>query len=205
VLRLAGIGESHVAELIGDALLASSNPSVATYARADAVDVRVVARARAGHSADEVLRATLAEIEPRLQEHVFARGDETWADAIAAPLRGRTVAVSEIGTGGTLVALVGHAPWLVFAESVPDDGARNASMERELRGRATALRDAWGADVAVAVGVQDRASDAAVAIAIADADGVTQRSRTAFLGGDEGRRRAAVLTCVELWQRLRRQ
>ncbi len=202
VLRLAGIGESHVAELIGDELLASANPAVATYARADAVDVRVVARARDGHGADEVLRATLAQIEPVLAAHVFARDGETWVDAIAARLAGRTVAASEIGTGGTFIALVGHAPWLAFAETVRDRAARPSSTEGDLRADATGLRHTRGTDIGVVIRARDRGSDAAVAIAIADVDGVRQRSRTAFLGGEEGRRRAAVLACLELWQRL---
>jgi Predicted nucleotide-utilizing enzyme related to molybdopterin-biosynthesis enzyme MoeA len=42
--KTGGIGESHVAELLGD-LTQASNPSVATYARADGVHVRVAAKA----------------------------------------------------------------------------------------------------------------------------------------------------------------
>ena len=43
-LRLAGIGESQVADLLGEPLLRATNPIVATYARAEAVDVRISAR-----------------------------------------------------------------------------------------------------------------------------------------------------------------
>ncbi|HEY8439341.1 MAG TPA: molybdopterin-binding protein, partial [Candidatus Limnocylindrales bacterium] len=43
-LRLAGIGESQVADLLGEPLLRATDPVVATYARADAVDVRISAR-----------------------------------------------------------------------------------------------------------------------------------------------------------------
>ncbi|MEJ7697566.1 MAG: hypothetical protein WKF78_13345 [Candidatus Limnocylindrales bacterium] len=41
--RLADIGESQVAEILGEAMLRRSNPQIATYARAEAVDVRVSA------------------------------------------------------------------------------------------------------------------------------------------------------------------
>ncbi len=41
--RLAGIGESQVAELLGETMLRATNPLVATYARAEAVDVRISA------------------------------------------------------------------------------------------------------------------------------------------------------------------
>ncbi len=50
-LRLTGIGESVVAERLGDALLRADNPSVATYARQEAVDVRISARAADGRAA----------------------------------------------------------------------------------------------------------------------------------------------------------
>ena len=41
--RLAGIGESQVAERLGETILRATNPIVATYARVEAVDVRVSA------------------------------------------------------------------------------------------------------------------------------------------------------------------
>ncbi len=46
--RLAGIGESMVADVLGDAFLRTTNPIVATYARQDAVDVRISARSADG-------------------------------------------------------------------------------------------------------------------------------------------------------------
>src|SRR5450759_2829756 len=42
-LRTYGIGESQVAEMLGDVMLRRANPVVATYARADWLDVRVSA------------------------------------------------------------------------------------------------------------------------------------------------------------------
>src|ERR1700690_1646458 len=42
-LRTYGIGESRVAELLGEPMLRAANPVVATYARADWLDVRISA------------------------------------------------------------------------------------------------------------------------------------------------------------------
>ena len=42
----------------------------------------------------------------------------------------------------------------------------------------------------------------AVTIAITDGDRSTVVERAAFLGGDQGRRRAANLACTELWHWL---
>ena len=50
-LRLTGIGESLVAERLGEPLLRATNPIVATYARQEAVDVRISAHAAGGVTA----------------------------------------------------------------------------------------------------------------------------------------------------------
>src|SRR5215212_2176715 len=61
-LRLTGVGESQLVGLIGKALLGSSNPSVATYARPDAVEVRVGAVADESSGAQEIVERTVAEL-----------------------------------------------------------------------------------------------------------------------------------------------
>ena len=53
--RLAGIGESQVAELLGEAMLRATNPIVATYARVEAVDVRISAVAVETMSAEALV------------------------------------------------------------------------------------------------------------------------------------------------------
>ena len=55
--RLAGIGESQVAELLGETMLRATNPLVATYARVEAVDVRISAVADGDRSADDLVEA----------------------------------------------------------------------------------------------------------------------------------------------------
>ena len=80
-LRLHGIGESQVAELLGEALLRATNPVVATYARHEAVDVRISARdgdrGAAAALADEAEAAVVAA----LGGYVWARGTTSWAQA----------------------------------------------------------------------------------------------------------------------------
>ena len=133
--RLAGIGESQVAELLGDAFLRATNPIVATYARVEAVDVRVSAVAEAGRTADELVEAAAAVVLGHLGDHVWATGETTWSQALGARLGelGWTLAVVEIGTGGSLGALLGDEPWLRFDESIasesppPSHGAQRRS------------------------------------------------------------------------------
>jgi len=87
--RLAGIGESQVAALLGEALLRGADPDVATYARADAVDVRISARGHGadGTSAPERVERMAAVVRERIGDHVWAEGTTTWPEAIDAALR----------------------------------------------------------------------------------------------------------------------
>src|SRR4051812_15039298 len=107
-LRLHGIGESQVAELLGEELLRATNPVVATYARQEAVDVRISARGRDGRSAAALADEAEAAVTASLGEYVWARGATSWAAAVdeALAARGWTVSTFERGTGGALVSLL---------------------------------------------------------------------------------------------------
>ena len=200
-LRLTGIGESALADLIGEELLRATNPEIATYVRPDAVEVRVSAVGTDERPAATIVEESLAGLLPRLSEYVFARGHETWVDALATGLRGRSLAIVEIGTAGQLTALLGVAPWLVFAETVAP-GSPRARSHGDLRRSAERVRTAAPADVGLAIRARERGGDTAVSVAIAT-DGETSRAtRTAFQRGDAGRRRAALVACAELWRRL---
>lgn len=201
-LRLTGIGESALVDLIGEDVLRRPNPEVATYARVDAVDVRVSAVAAGGRSAEELLREAVDALLPALDAYVFAHGDETWVQALDARLAGRTVACVEIGTGGHVAALLGNAAWLVFGELLHPD-SHDAQAHHGAEEFATRVREFGHADIGLAVRVRERGGDTAVTVAVAlGGDSVTQVTRTAFLGGDMGRRRAALVAAAELWKRL---
>jgi len=193
-LRLSGIGESALVDLIGDAVLRASDPEVATYARADAVDVRISAL---GPGARERVASMTALLEPRLRRWIFARGEATWPEAIGQRLAGRSLATVEIGTAGQLAALLGSASasWFVRGEVLPDG-------RHDLRRECLRVREAASSDVGLALRARERRGDTAVSISVAAGGEVRQRTRTAFLPGAEGRRRAALAACAELWREL---
>ena len=196
--RLAGIGESMVADVLGDAFLRTTNPVVATYARQDAVDVRISARTTADHTAEELVAAAATEVRARLDDHIWATGETTWSEAIGARLAelGWTLATLEVGTGGTLVHLLGPVPWLTAAE------VRNG-LSGTLVDAAGALRTSAAADVGIAVRARARAGDTAVSVAIVTPKGSHRESRVAFLSGEQGRLRAALAAADVLLRRLR--
>lgn len=200
-LRLTGVGESQLVELIGEDVLRARLPQVATYARADAVDVVVSAAAIDPVRAAAVVDEMVARLRASIGQYVFAEGDEAWADAIARRLDGRTLAIIEIGTGAQLAALIGDADYLKLGELLrsPDDTARAV---RDLRHYARRARETGQADVGLAVLARERRGDTHVRVAIATSDGVSEQQRIAFLGGAEGRRRAALVACATLWKWL---
>jgi nicotinamide mononucleotide (NMN) deamidase PncC len=209
-LRLTGIGESQVADLLGEPLLHGANPSVATYARSDAVDVRISAVAqpatdgRTARTAAEVADAAEAQVLDLLRDHVWARGETSWSAAVGERLMalGWRLATVELGTGGSLATLLGDADWLRRAESLPADHA--AGEAGALERLAEAARDAAGCDVGVAVRAAPRGDDTAVSVVVASPERIHRERRLAFLGGAQGRSRAALTAAAVLLAELGR-
>jgi nicotinamide-nucleotide amidase len=192
-LRLTGIGESQVADILGDALLRGTNPQVATYARVDAVDVRISAVGEPGgdrSAVEVVVAATERRVREALGKHIWGTGSTTWADAIGERLaaHGWRLAAVEIGTGGSVTALVGDAAWLTRIESRRVDGGAADDLEATAAGAAAAA----GVEVGVAVRATERGDDTAVSVAVVTPLGSHRERRIAFLGGAQGRARAAL-------------
>ena len=213
--RLAGIGESQVAELLGEPLLRATNPIVATYARVEAVDVRISAVAEGGRSAEEIVEAASSVVLGHLEGYVWASGETTWSEALGARLAelGWTLATVEIGTGGSLDALFGDAPWARFDESISLDApAASAHGASEIDGEEAAddlirfaqrARELGGAEVGLAVRARPRTGDTAVSIAIVTPNGERRVRRVVFLTGPMGRSRAALAAAAVLLETLR--
>jgi len=199
--RLTGIGESAVAELLGETLFRGRNPIVATYARADAVDVRISAVAADGRSAHDLVAEAAGPVLQALRPHVWATGEATWADVVGSRLGelNWTLATAEAGTGGALVALLGELPMLVEATVMADDRRHNARRPEEM---AVAARDRAGAHVGLAARARRRGADTAVVVAVATPDGVHRERRLAMFGGSAGHARAAIVAASVLLARL---
>ena len=200
-LRLTGVGESALVDLIGEEILRAASPQVATYARVDAVDVVVSAQSADRSEAALVVEEMIDLLRTRIGKYVFTEGDQTWADALGSRLDGRTLATVEVGTAGQLQALLGNAEYLLFGELVraPADVKDAAS---DLGHYAQRVREVGGADIGLALFARETRGDTHVRVAIATATGVTEHQRIAFLGGDDGRRRAALAACAALWAAL---
>ncbi|HEV8699091.1 MAG TPA: molybdopterin-binding protein [Candidatus Limnocylindrales bacterium] len=208
--RLTGIGESQVAEILGEELLRSPDPEVATYARLEAVDVRVSASGsanpcQAGASAQVRVAEASAIVLERLGAYVWAEGDTTWAAALGERLGqlGWRLAIEEMGTGGQLAALLGDVPWLALAEGRPLGGPDNDDGGGGLLERARRVRSTAAVEVGLAVRARPRGSELAVSVAIVTPNGEHRQTRTTYTGGSMGRSQAALLAAASLFAALR--
>ena len=195
-LHLVGIGESALVDVVGRDLLENENPRMATYARADFVDLRVSAVSEGGRTADELVAEAVAGLSPRLDPYAFARDEGDWMGVLTPLLAGRSMALVESGTGGYLGLLLGSAPFVRGTEQ-----RRDATDPLRL---ATEARARLGTEIGLAVVAHEAGDDMQVTIGL-DIEGHTDVvSRTAFRGGDAGRRRSANAAIAELWRHLTR-
>lgn len=207
--RLTGIGESSVAEILGEEMLRRLDPEVATYARQEAVDVRISASGTdsSGASAAERVATAAATVRERLGDHIWAEGDTTWADAVGARLekRGWRLAVEEIGTAGQVAALFGDAPWLALARVHPAAAGQDGDDEATLVERAGRVRDDAGADTGLAVRIRPRGSEFAVSVGVTTPYGEHRQTRATYIGGAMGRSQAALIAASVLFETLSAQ
>jgi nicotinamide-nucleotide amidase len=200
--RLTGIGESAVADRLGERMLRAENPIVATYARADAVDVRISAASEPRRPAASLLSKTEALVLAAVGEYVWGYDNDTWSVVLGRELadKGWDAALVEVGTSGSAARLLGEATWLKAAREI---ATGEPGSELPLAGLARQAGRSAGAWIGLAVRAVENGEDTQVELAAVGPWGVTETSETAFLGGSEGRRRAGVAAASYLHRILR--
>jgi nicotinamide-nucleotide amidase len=111
LLRFWGVAESTLAESVAD-LLALENPTVAPYAGAGEVKLRITARAETPEAAEALLQPLEAQLRQRTGSHCYGADDDSLASVLLERLRqrGDTLAVAESCTGGGLGAALAAVP-----------------------------------------------------------------------------------------------
>ena len=110
IFKVIGVGESAVEELIKP-LLASTNPTIATYAKADGVHVRTSVKAASAAEAEALLDSLEPRVRQALGRAIYGVNEESIAGVVASALAraGLTIATAEEFTGGLIASDLSEA------------------------------------------------------------------------------------------------
>jgi len=119
VLKVAGMGESAVDELIAPVYLQYENPQTSILFNQTEIEIQLTARARTNEEAETLLDRVSLQLEERLGKAIFSFAGETMEEVVALKLTvGRySLAVAESCTGGLvaerLTALPGASKYFI--------------------------------------------------------------------------------------------
>lgn len=119
-LRVCGMGESRVDDLIGDLILAGQNPTIGLLASPDGVAVRIAARGADRAAAEALIAPVEAAVQARLGGVAFGGDGQTLEMLVDGALRARgwRMAVADAATGGTVSQRLTAAGSACFAGGV---------------------------------------------------------------------------------------
>jgi nicotinamide-nucleotide amidase len=222
ILRVSGMGESTVEERLG-ALIHSNNPTLATYAKVDAVDVRITAKAETAEEAERQVAEMEVRVRQILGHHIFGTDKDTLQGVVGNLLQAsqQSLAVMESLTGGLLSSTITDAPnsskhfiggiaaysiQLKEQMGVPHEIIEQYGTisEQTARAMAHAVREQLEADYGIGVtGVagpdtQEGKPVGTVHIAIEGPTGVVTTMGPGWRGGREDNKRFAVLAALNL-------
>jgi nicotinamide-nucleotide amidase len=226
ILRVAGLGESTVEEKLGS-LIHSTNPTLATYAKNDAIDVRVTAKAETIEKAEQQVNDMEVQVRRVLGNAVFGIDKDTLASVVGDLLQSRnqTLGVMESMSGGLLSStitdvkssskhfiggIVSYSTDLKEQMGVPKEIVEQYGVvsEQTARAMAHAVREQLGTDFGIGItGVAgpDKQEDKPVGtvhIAVEGPIGVVATKGSGRSSSREDNKRLAVLSALNLLRRF---
>ena len=226
-LRIFGIGESAVEDMLLDLIDNQTNPTIAPYAKDGEVTLRLTAMYDKNSIGEDIIGPVEAEIRRRLGDAVYS-SDNSSLDEIAARLlidSGKTLSVAESCTGGMVSSRLTDMPGIsaVFDRSIVTYSNRakmeelgvsretldiyGAVSEQTAREMAEGVRRISGTDIGISVtgiagpgGGSDEKPVGLVFTALAHRDGTAVRKLD--LWGSRSRIRN--VTCLHVFDMLRR-
>lgn len=227
VLRVAGMGESAVEELVTPVYAKWKDDPVTILASPGEVQLHLFVRGRL-EDAERKLEAMEKDFRAALGDRIFGADTEELVGVVGGLLRqsGQTLALAESCTGGLASALLTDVPGSsqyflgsivsygnaakegllgVGADTLRAYGAVSAEAAREM---ALGARSRFDADLAVSItgiagpdGGSPEKPVGTVFFALADRDGARAATRRLFVGDRAVVRRAASLHALELLRR----
>lgn len=117
VLKFYGIGEAELEHLIQPILERQTNPTIAPLATAEAVTLRITAKANSVDAANELINPVEAEIRSIVGEFIYGIDDDTLSSKAAELLmqNGWTLSAAESLTAGLVMAELANEPGISSA------------------------------------------------------------------------------------------
>ncbi|MCL4439753.1 MAG: CinA family nicotinamide mononucleotide deamidase-related protein [Firmicutes bacterium] len=217
VLKLCGIGESKVDEVLGR-LLHGKNPTLAPTAKFSDVHLRITSKAASSEKAERMNDEMENRIRELLGQFIYGKNDETLPEVVGNILaeKNLTISVAEICSGGYLSHLITSLPHCshFFKTAVISDrtGIENFLKLKTLPGErpaemlARGIREQTGADIGVAITGDNGGLYPIGRVSIATSfEGQTMvRELQLWSDGVELRQRAVQMCLVLLWRNLRK-
>ena len=222
ILRVYGLGESSVEEVL-QTLIHNTNPTLATYAKQDAIDVRITAKAETHDDAVRLVDEMDARARQLLNGYVFGTDKETLASVIGDLLlqRHQTLSVMESLTGGlfasTITDIAGSSRYFIggtvsYSTDIKAQAGvpqtileqHGAVSEETARAMAHAIREQFHTDFGIGVtGVagpdeQEGKPVGTAYIAVEGPEGVVVITRGGGRTGRSENKRHTVLTALNL-------
>ncbi len=112
VLRIYGIGESAVEEMVKDLLVNQKNPTLAPLIGVGEVTLRITAKSSSPEEGEALIRPMEQEIEKRLGTAIYGFDEDRMESVVVNLLRekGRTLSVAESCTGGLVSNRITNVP-----------------------------------------------------------------------------------------------
>ena len=113
MVRVFGVGESHLETLLQDLITGQTDPTLATYAKEGECSVRITSKRGTMEEAVAAVEEMADKVTERIGEYIFSYHDEDLKDVVAKKLmeRGITISCAESCTGGlfasTLIGVEG--------------------------------------------------------------------------------------------------
>ncbi|MCM1992288.1 competence/damage-inducible protein A [Oceanirhabdus seepicola] len=130
-LKVMGIGESKVEEMISDIINKQTNPTIAPYAKGAEVHLRITCKTSNKEEALEKIEKMEQEVRAILGDNIYGCDDDTLEGVICKLLeeKGLKIAVAESCTGGMISAKLVNHPG---ASAVFMEGAVTYSNEAKM-------------------------------------------------------------------------
>ena len=222
-LHCFGIGESAIAQQLGDLMKRGRNPLINTTANVGAVTLYIVARAENAAEADRMVKADEALLRKLVGDYIYGTDGQTLAEVTGQALlrAGRKIAVAESCTGGMLARMLTDVPgssdyflqgWVTYSnesktkelgvppELLAQHGAVSAQVAEAM---AKGAREKSKADVAVGItgiagpgGGTEEKPVGLVYISVETPEG-TETRQWRFMRGREAVRLRAALTALD--------